>query len=103
MKYVLRKILAAELDAAEAARWYEHQQAGLGLRFLDALDVAVEYIAHNPETPAVQFRNARRVRLHTFNAYAVYYVIRREEIIVFAVGDGRRNPAWIKQRRQHLG
>ena len=103
MKHVLRKIPAAELDAAEAARWHEKQQLGLGLRFLDALDAAVEYIAHNPETPAVQFQNARRVRLHIFNAYAVYYIIRREEIIIFAVGGGWRNPDWIKQRRQRLG
>lgn len=103
MKCVVRKTSSAELDAAEAARWHEEQQPGLGLRFVDELDRALEYIVQNPETPAIQFRNARRVRLHTFNAYAVYYVIRNEEIIIFAVSDGRRNPDWIRQRRQQLG
>ena len=103
MKCVVRKTSSAELDAAEAAFWHEEQQPGLGLRFADELDRALAYIVQNPETPAIQFRNARRVRLHTFDAYTVYYVIRKDEIIVFAVSDGRRNPDWIKQRRQLLG
>ncbi len=103
MKNVVRKTSAAELDAAEIADWYEDQEPGLGLRFLHALDEVVAYIIRNPKTPAVQLRNARRVRLHTFEAYAVYYVLRRDEIIIFAVSDGRRNPRWIKQRRRQLG
>ena len=103
MKCVVRKIPHAELDAAEAARWYEQQQPGLGLRFLDDVDAAVEFIIHNPEVPALKFLQARRVRLHTFKNYAVYYVVRGNEIIIFAVGDGRRNPGWIQQRRQLLG
>ena len=103
MKCVVRTIPSAELDAAEAAKWYEQQQPGLGLRFLHAVDMAVQFIVHNPEVPAIKFRNARRVRLRTFNPYAVYYLIRGGEIIIFAVGDGRRNPNWIQQRRQQLG
>lgn len=103
MKCVVRKTSSAELDAAEVARWHEEQETGLGLRFVDELDRALTYIVQNPETPALQFRDARRVRLHTFDAYAVYYVIRKQDIIVFAVSDGRRNPDWIKQRIQQLG
>ena len=103
MKNVVRKTSAAELDAAEIADWYEQQEPGLGLRFLDSLDEAVTYIIRNPQTPAVQFRDARRVRLHTFETYGVFYVLRRGEIIIFAVSDGRRNPQWIKQRRRQLG
>jgi plasmid stabilization system protein ParE len=103
MKNVVRKTSAAELDAAEIADWYEQQEPCLGLRFLDALDAAVAYIIRNSGTPAIQFRDARRVRLHTFEAYAVYYVLRHEEIIIFAVSDGRRNPRWIKERRRQVG
>ena len=103
MKNVVRKTSAAELDAAEIADWYEQQEPGLGLRFLDALDEAVACLIRNPETPVTRFRDARRVRLHTFEAYAVFYVLRREGIIIFAVSDGRRNPQWIKQRRRQLG
>jgi plasmid stabilization system protein ParE len=103
MKNVVRKTSAAELDAAEIADWQEQQAPGLGLRFLDALDQAVAYVIRNPRTSTIQFRDARRVRLHTFEAYAVFYVLRREEIIIFAVSDGRRNPQWIKQRRRQWG
>jgi plasmid stabilization system protein ParE len=103
MTSIVRKTSSAELDAAEIADWHEQQQPGLGLRFLDALDAAMRYVGLNPETPAIQFRNARRVRLHTFDAYAVYYIIRDKEIIVFAISDGRRNPEWIKHRRKQLG
>jgi plasmid stabilization system protein ParE len=103
MKNAVRKTSSAELDAAEIADWHEQQEPGLGLRFLDALDAAVAYIIRHSETPAIQFHDARRVRLHTFEAYAVFYVLRREKIIIFAVSDGRRNPRWIKRRRRQLG
>ena len=103
MKNLVRKTSAAERDAAEIADWYDEQEPGLGLRFLDALDEAVAYIIRNSQTPAIQFHDARRVRLRIFEAYAVYYVLRNEEIIIFAVSDGRRNPRWIEQRRRKVG
>ena len=37
---------AAELD--EAGRWYDHKRPGLGMQFLEAIDVALSHIARWP-------------------------------------------------------
>jgi hypothetical protein len=38
----------ADAEVAEAARWYETHRSGLGIEFLDALDIAVARIAEAP-------------------------------------------------------
>ena len=40
--------LQAQLDAHDAAGWYENQRFGLGMRFLDELDDVVNRIRVSP-------------------------------------------------------
>ncbi len=103
MKNVVRKTAAAEPDATEIADGYEQPEAGRGPRFPDAPNEAAAYIIRNPEIPAIQFRRARRARAHTFEACSVFYILRREGIVILTASTGRRNPRWIKQRRRQLG
>lgn len=82
---------SAETDLDEAARWYDDQRAGLGLRFLDAVDVLFDRIRATPlQFPHVS-TDVRRALLQTF-PYAVYFRAIDDAVIVFAVLHLRRDP-----------
>ena len=42
---------AAQLEAKEAAEWYEDKRSGLGEEFLDELDVVYTKIEEHPNRP----------------------------------------------------
>ena len=44
MSYRLQVRLAAEADVAEAARWYDDRQLGLGEKFIREVDQAIARI-----------------------------------------------------------
>jgi hypothetical protein len=48
MSYRLRIRLAAEVDVAEAAQWYNERQLGLGEKFIREVDEAIVRILENP-------------------------------------------------------
>jgi plasmid stabilization system protein ParE len=56
----------AEQDLAEAARWYEEQQPGLGLDFLDEALATFSTIAERPLASATVYGSLRRALLHRF-------------------------------------
>ena len=64
----------AEADVAEAARWYEQQEAGLGRDFLRAFRAATAILRRNPFQYQIIFVEVRRVLLRRF-PYAVFYEI----------------------------
>lgn len=81
----------AESDVDDAGGWYEHQQSGLGLRFLDAVDQVFDRIQAAPlQFPSVS-PTVRRALLHTF-PYAVYFRATDEAVVVLAVLHLRRDP-----------
>jgi plasmid stabilization system protein ParE len=87
----------ARADALGAFEWYEEQRIGLGSVYRAALDAALERIAREPTSFAVQYRDLRRVLIDRF-PYAVFYRVYPELVLVVAVVHGRRHPrAW--QRR----
>jgi hypothetical protein len=47
MSYRLRIHLAAEVDVAEAAQWYNERQLGLGEKFIREVDEAIVRILDN--------------------------------------------------------
>lgn len=87
----------AQVDAEEAAAWYEEQRAGLGIEFVLELDAAIERAAESPESYAQQYRAARRVLLRRF-PYAVYFVHEPGQIEVFAVLHQHRAPSLLRSR-----
>ncbi len=76
------------------SHWYEDQRPGLGLRFLDVVDLVMDRIRTAPlQFPSIA-ANVRRALLHTF-PYAVYFRVTEETITVLAVLHLRRDPrAW---------
>ena len=84
-----------EPEAAEDLRtahdWYEERRAGLGHRFLDAVENAVTRISSDPRAFPVYHRDLRRVLVERF-PYALYYRIYPAQVAVVAVFHGRRSP-----------
>lgn len=81
----------AESDIDDATRWYDSRQAGLGMRFLDAVDHVLARIRAAPmQFPSVS-SDLRRALLHTF-PYAVYFRVTDEAVVILAVLHLRRDP-----------
>jgi toxin ParE1/3/4 len=76
----------AELDITTAALWYEEREAGLGLEILHEVRAAIHRAVENPLL-YLQLRRrpeVRRVLTRRF-PYRVFFIVKEDAIIVFAV------------------
>jgi len=90
-------------EMADATHWYEGQEKGLGVRFLDHLDEAFERIQENPFLYQEVDPEIRRARMRPF-PYGVFYSIVESTIQVLGVVDDRRDPAvWRKRIKERQG
>jgi toxin ParE1/3/4 len=92
----------AELEASEAAVWYEDQAEGLGGDFLTEVRIAFKRIGQAPQAAAVLESysgpfEVRRYRLKRF-PYLVIYSCRPAEAIVVAVSHVRRDSLYWLER-----
>ena len=88
-----RLLLPAELEMYAAARYYELQAPGLGLDFLEKIELALKDIANSPERWPVMSDNVRRRLIHHF-PFALLYKVDPDEIIIVAVMHQKRHPAY---------
>ena len=87
----------ADLDIEAAFLWYEKEQSGLGLEFLDELRAAYNRIVESPYLYTHLRSSVRRALLKRF-PYIVYFAVEPTVIVVLAVLHASRDPAeW--QRR----
>jgi len=91
------------LDAAEAAGWYESRQPGLGAKFRASVKAAIGNLRDDALLHRIRFRDVRRAGLRRFRDYGLFYVVRGDEVTIFAIVHGARNPTWVRRRRSHLG
>jgi plasmid stabilization system protein ParE len=92
----------AELEAAQAAIWYEEQRIGLGDEFLDDLRAAFERIHEMPNLfPVLEHysgtHNVRRCQLKRY-PYLTIFANRPEELLIVAVAHVRRRPLYWLER-----
>ncbi|MBY0587255.1 type II toxin-antitoxin system RelE/ParE family toxin [bacterium] len=88
----------AELEASEAALWYEEQRSHLGDEFLIEMMSAFDRITRNPDQypkllPGIAGRDLRVCLLRRF-PYSVIFECQSEELIVVAISHGRREPLY---------
>ncbi|MCL2647819.1 MAG: type II toxin-antitoxin system RelE/ParE family toxin [Phycisphaerales bacterium] len=95
MKAVFLSPALAEM--AEAAQFYESQQAGLGHRFLDAIDRAIEEIEKNPQRWPILKKQIRRRLVGRF-PYGILYRMDRQEITIVAIMHLHRRPNYWTKR-----
>jgi plasmid stabilization system protein ParE len=84
---------------AEASRWYDAQQSGLGLDFLRSIGRVIARIEAAPRTgsavPGVTDADIRRVLVRQF-PYHVVYIELPDRAQVLAIAHHRRRPRyWI--------
>ena len=82
----------ADAEFIESAAWYEDQREGLGLKFIDHVQHALDNIAENPLRFPVVFNDIREGLLSEF-PYAIYYRIKSNHVVILSVFHCSRNPA----------
>jgi plasmid stabilization system protein ParE len=95
------RIVAAprvDLDVAATYQWYENEQPGLGLEFLNQVHTTYDQIAAGPFQYQYLRAAVRRALLRRF-PYAVYFAVEGDLVIVLAVLHASRDPAEWQRRR----
>ena len=86
----------AQQDLIDGYRFYEHQSAGLGAYFIDALLADIESLRLYAGIHSTHW-GYHRILAKRF-PYAVYYQVTLEVVRVHAVLDCRRSPASTRER-----
>jgi hypothetical protein len=90
-------------EMSAAALWYEERGAGIGSRFLDEVDAAVEHIERNPAlgarwhvTQIAEHIEVRRLPLRRY-PYLIVYVV-EPALTVVAIAHAHRRPGYWAER-----
>ncbi|HEX3555955.1 MAG TPA: type II toxin-antitoxin system RelE/ParE family toxin [Thermoanaerobaculia bacterium] len=87
----------AERDLLEAQRWYEGKNPGLGEQFRRRIDDVLEILSETPLVFRYVHHDVRRAAVKVF-PYIVYYVVRRQRVLVLGCFHARRDPRVILRR-----
>ncbi len=93
---ILRPAVKQEID--EIISYYEKQKRGVGLLFLEILDMLLSRVHHHPEQFQEVHKQIRRAVLKDF-PYNIYFRMYKNQIIVLAVTHQKRNPKVWKGRK----
>ena len=93
----IRVLGAAGCDLIEGHGFYEKQAAGVGAYFLDSLYSDIDSLLVSAGMHSVHFGKYHRLLSKRF-PFAIYYLVEEETVLVYAVLDCRRSPAWIRKR-----
>ena len=92
------KILkSASRDLINGFYFYEKQGEGLGTYFLDTLYSDIDSLKIYAGIHSVHFDKYHRLLSKRF-PFAVYYRVENDIVLIHAVLDCRRNPAWIRKK-----
>lgn len=93
----------AEADIEEAYNWYEHRSAGLGDRFLDAVEATIDFVRETPQRFPEKHREPdltiRRALVEGF-PYGVFFIWNEvaDTTSVIACMHARRDPRrWLQR------
>ena len=89
---------AARLEFEQAVLWYEHQRPGLGREFKLEVKLALKKAHANPGRFQPTCGRARKIRLHRFRKYAIYFAVKDDAFAVLSVFHASRNPAELEPR-----
>jgi len=94
------KILnSANLDLIDGYWFYEKQSNGLGAYFLDTLFSDIESLKIYAGIHSIHFDKYHRLLSKRF-PFAIYYRIEDDTVLVYAVLDCRKDPAWIRKKTE---
>lgn len=92
----------AEADITNGAVWYESREFGLGLELISEVHSAIARALKNPESFTHVRRNptVRRVLTRRF-PYRVFFIVRTDAIVIFAVIHAAQDDRVWKHRVEH--
>ncbi len=98
----VRILRQAALEAEAAAGWYEKEREGLGAKFAEAIETALDVIEDglvplSPMPGHAGSKGAKRLILRRF-PYDIVVVKSAEELIVVACAHHSRKPGYWKDR-----
>ena len=93
----IRILDVASQDLIDGASFYEKQAAGLGEYFIDSLFSEIDSLLIYAGIHPVYFGTYHRMLAKRF-PFAIYYKTTENEVLIHAVLDCRRNPAWARKR-----
>lgn len=98
MTYQVRIRPEAQIEFNQSVDWYEERQKGLGQRFIDSIDFAINSLAENPEQAARVYREIRCKSVKGF-PYQIYYRIQdRESVEILSIFHVRQHPGVWRSR-----
>ena len=93
----IRIVASAARDLDEGWDFYEGKEAGAGEYFMSTLKAEIEGLRFSAGIHPLKYKYYHRALSHVF-PFAIYYAKTDDEVIVYAVVDCRRDPAWIRRR-----
>jgi len=84
-------------DLIEGFRFYEKLEPGLGTYFTDSLFSDIDSLSIYGGIHPIYFNGYLRMLSKRF-PFAIYYKTVDQEVLVYAVLDCRRSPAWTRGR-----
>jgi plasmid stabilization system protein ParE len=87
----------ARVDLLDARDWYEARRPGWGEVFLRSVEACFERIRRMPGGFQTVHGEVRRAQLRRF-PHGIFYWIEGDQIVVFAIWHGRRDPEGWKAR-----
>ncbi len=91
MQYKIAIRPLATIAIIEAYDWYELQREGLGLDFLNELEIFYNSLVRNPHTYSYYFNEVREVKINLY-PYTVAYEIFATSIVIYSVFMAKQNP-----------
>jgi hypothetical protein len=93
----VRFLAPASIELDEAIRYYDHQLPGLGFRFFQEVNAAIDRINIMPEAWTKIGNQTRRCLIKGF-PYALHYTAEPDRILITAVAHLHRNPEHYRNR-----
>lgn len=94
---IIRFLETAQIELDESVEYYNHEVAGLGIKFLEEILRALDLIANHPEAwPQISART-RRCKINRF-PFGIIYQNREDEILIVAIAHFHRKPGFWNER-----
>jgi plasmid stabilization system protein ParE len=84
-------------DLSDGYRFYEAQDQGLGDYFTSCLRADIESLRLYAGIHRVVYQDYHRLLSRVF-PFGIFYTVEQDAVMIWAILDMRRDPAWIKAR-----